>query len=116
MGERVGEARDQDLEDLAAGVEERIEGEIRRRLGRKAQYIAVINVKRSGDGGIDLGIDLQVFSPASVDSEKLFKIVDEVIDAGFSEAEKLIKRSRERAGGGLEDKEDSSGVTPISRS
>ncbi len=115
MERRVGEASEGFLEDLASSVEKRIESEIRRRLGKKAQYVATIRVARSGDG-IDLGIDLQVFSHIPVERGGLLGIVDEVIDSGFSEAEERIKRSRERAGGDLEGKEGSSGFAPIGRS
>ncbi|HWQ16770.1 MAG TPA: hypothetical protein VNL13_02945 [Sulfolobales archaeon] len=116
MGERAGEASRSSLEDLAIAVEDRVGREIRRKLGKKAQYVVAIKVTRSGDGGIDLGIDLQVFSPAPLDDKKFFRIVDEVIDAGFDEAEERIKRSREGAVGSLEGKKSSSSVAPISGS
>ncbi len=112
----MGEASDLSLEDLAIGVEERMEEEIRKRLGRRAQYASVITITRSRDGRIDLGVDLQVFSPVPLEDKVFLGIIDEVIDAGFGEAEKRIKRSRERAVGDLEDKKSGSSLTPISRS
>jgi len=116
MEERAGEASGSSLEDLAIAVEDRVGKEIRRRFGKKAQYVVAIKVARSRDGAIDLGIDLQVFSPAPLDDKTFFRIVDEVIDAGFDEAEERIKRSREGAVGGLEGKKDSNSVASLSGS
>lgn len=114
MVERAGEAiSSEDLDALAEKVEERIAREIEKRLGRRSQYVAVISLRRAPDGAIDLGIDLQIFSNAG-SREMLGEIAEEVIESGFDEAERHIKRSWERAERDLEKEKDSYSLTPIS--
>ncbi|MEM1610176.1 MAG: hypothetical protein QXQ57_00840 [Sulfolobales archaeon] len=115
MVERVEEASEDrgDLwEEVALKIEDRIEKEIEKRLGRKAHYVAAISIRRTSDG-IDLGIDLQVFS-SSGSREKLLEIVDEVIDAGFREAEKHIKRGWRGDRKSLEGEESGGSISSIS--
>jgi len=115
MGEREEQGRGREEERLryaALRVEARIEREIERRLGRKAQYVVAITVKR-GFGGVVLGIDLQLFSPAGL-GERLAEIVDEVVEAGLREADKLFEKGGGGDRGALEEEKGSYSVAPLS--
>jgi hypothetical protein len=59
------------------------------------------------------GIDLQIFS-SSGSREKLLEIVDEVIDAGFREAERYIEKGWRRDRRSFEGEEGGDSVSPLS--
>lgn len=114
MGGGEGQGReevDELLREVALKVERRIEREVEKRLGRKAQYVVAISVKR-GAGGVELGIDLQLFSPAG-SGEKLEEIADEVVEAGLREADEHFEKAGRRDRGALEEEKDSYSITPI---
>jgi hypothetical protein len=110
--EGANEDRGDLWEEVALKVEDKIEREIEKRLGRKAHYVAAISIRRSSDG-VDLGIDLQIIS-SSGSREKLLEIVDEVIDAGFREAERYIEKGWRRDRRSLEGEESGDSLSSLS--
>jgi hypothetical protein len=110
--EEASESRGDLWVKVALKVEDRIEREIEKRLGRKAHYVAAISIRRSSDS-VDLRIDLQIFS-SSGSREKLLEIVDEVIDTGFREAERYIEKGWRRDRRSFKGEEGGDSVSPLS--
>jgi hypothetical protein len=115
MVERAAEDREsnRDLwENIALVIGDRIEKEVVKRLGRGVQYVVAISIGR-GSETLDLGIDLQLFS-THISREKLLEAADEVIEAGFREAENYIEKSGRRDQRAIKGEKGSDIIAPLS--